>query len=84
MKEKFLAFLKKHKCLTAYKKYILWNFGSQKKVNKFFDRNNNNPQLWLSMAFPWGRANKDKTYSAECTQYWRNIDIEWQHDLREE
>lgn len=69
MKEKFIAFLKKHKCYRKWCKYT-------DQPDDFLDRYLEYPQHFIEQSFVWLRTSEDHTYWSRINDLWLKETLE--------
>lgn len=79
MKEKFFAFLKKHK---VYKKWLKYTFKHRSDMESFFS--DNNATSFLSSAFSWANANELNGYNQKDHIFWYNLNRVWLKELEKD
>lgn len=79
MKEKFFAFLKKHK---AYKKWLKYLLKGRNDVEFFL--HDDNTRSFLSGAFPWAIANELNEYNQKDRDFWSHLNRLWLKELEKD
>lgn len=79
MKEKFFAFLKKHK---VYRKWLKYISKGGNDVESFLCEDN--ARSFLFGAFPWATANELKECNQKDHNFWSNLNRLWLKELEKD